>query len=290
MDGIDLDEILNGSTTEPEVVEAADVEAPAETQPRDEGGRFAPKQQEEETPEIDPDNAAQSVVEGGERGKVPVAAVQAEREKARLAREEAETLRREMAELRGQVTALTQQRQQPQTPAEKPKPKVFWENPDEYLNERLAPVQETMQSQRIELSTMLAIEKHGETAVSEAQAALAAAMKANPSDPSLIALDQQTRTSIHPMSLVLAWHDRQKAMADIGDDPKAYLERERERIRAELMAELGGETPAPANPSTTTKPLTKLPQSLNRLPGAGNGNGAIDTSDEGIFKTAMGNR
>lgn len=294
MDGTELDEIMNGTDT-PEVIEQAPVvDASADTQPRDETGKFAPKQQEEETPTVDPDNAAQSAVEGGERGKVPVAAVQAEREKRKQVEGEAETLRRELAELRGQVTVLTTQRQQPAAPVEKTKPKTFWENPDEFLAERLAPVQETMQSQRIELSTMLAIEKHGETVVTEAQAALAAAMKANPNDPSLIALDQQTRKSIHPMNDVLAWHARHKAMADIGDDPQAYRERERERIRAELMAELGIEAapvvPGNPTPSTTTKPLTKLPQSLSKIPGAGNGKGAVDLSDAGLFQEAMGGR
>lgn len=290
MDGTELDEIMNGAEV-PEVIDTV-VAPETVTQPRDEAGKFAPKT--DDAPVVDPDNAAQSAVEGGEheKGRVPVAAVQAEREKARLAREEAETLRREMAELRGQVTVLTTQRQQPETPVEKAKPKNFWENPDEFLADRLAPVQQTMQTQRIELSTMLAVEKHGEAVVNEAQAALAAAMKANPNDPSLIALDQQTRKSIHPMNDVLSWHSRQKAMADIGDDPTAYRSRLETELREKIMAELGVDPAAAATPATsaTTKPLTKLPQSLSKLPGAGNGSGEADMSDAGIFTHAMGSR
>jgi hypothetical protein len=280
MDGTELDEIMNGDDT-PAVVEAVE-EAPAE-QPRDETGKFAPKQ--DEGPHVDPDNAAAAAVEGGERGKVPVAAVQAEREKARQARDEAETLRREMAELRGQVSVLTQQRQQPAAPVEKAKPKSFWENPDEFLSERLAPVQQTVQQQRFEMSRMLAEEKLGADAVKAADDALGELIKAN--DPSVATLQATIAKSRHPYADLVAWHNKRQAMAEIGEDPTAY----RERVRSELMAELGqvADTAVPA-PSTTTKPLTKLPQSLSKLAGAGNGNGSVDTSDEGIFSHAMGGR
>lgn len=289
MDGTELDEIMNGVET-PEVIDTV-VAPETVTQPRDETGKFAPKA--DDAPVVDPDNAAQAAVEGGEheKGRVPVAAVIAERNLTKAARDEAEKLRNDLAELRGQVSVLTQQRQQPATPVEKAKPKNFWENPDEFLADRLAPVQQTMQTQRIELSTMLAVEKHGEAVVNEAQAALAAAMKANPNDPSLIALDQQTRKSIHPMNDVLSWHTRQKAMADIGDDPSAYRTRLETELREKIMAELGVDSAAlPAATSTTTKPLTKLPQSLSKLPGAGNGNGGDDLSDTGLFTHAMGGR
>src|SRR5687768_12206956 len=96
MDGTELDEIMNEAPVSEMIPAVVETPPEAETQPRDETGKFAPKQQEED-PVVDPDNAAQSAVEGGERGKVPVAAVQAEREKAKQAREEAETLRRELA-------------------------------------------------------------------------------------------------------------------------------------------------------------------------------------------------
>jgi hypothetical protein len=286
MDGTELDEIMNEVLT-PEVIETV-VAPETVTQPRDETGKFAAKPQEEEAPTIDPDNAAAAAVEGGERGKVPVAAVQAEREKARQARDEAETLRRELAEIRGQVSVLTQQRQQPQTPVEKAKPKSFWENPDEFLSERLAPVQQTVQQQRFEMSRMLAEEKLGADVVKAADDALGELIKAN--DPAVAALQAQIANSRHPYADLVAWHNKRQAMSEIGEDPAAY----RERVRAELMAELGVEaqpaTPLTPASSTPTKPLTKLPQSLSKLPGAGNGNGAVDLSDAGLFQEAMGGR
>lgn len=291
MDGTELDEIMNeapASEVVPAVVEAA---PQAEAQPRDETGKFAAKTEGE--PIVDPDNAAQAAVEGGEqdKGKVPVAAVQAEREKRKQVEGEAETLRRELAELRGQVSVLTQQRPQPDKPVEAAKPKPsFWENPDEFLAERLAPVQQTVQQQRFEVSRMIAEANLGADVVKAADDALGELIKAN--DPAVATLQATIANSRHPYADLVAWHEKRKAMADIGDDPKAYQDRERERIRAELMAELGIEAPAavPGAPSTPTKPLTKLPQSLSKIPGAGNGSGAVDMSDTGIFTDAMSGR
>jgi len=294
MDGTELDEIMNEPLEGSDVVDTVATEAPAPTQPRDETGKFAPKPQEDDAPIVDPDNAAKAAVEGGEheKGRVPVAAVQAEREKARQERDRANDLERRLAEMQGQLTVLTQQRQQPTTPVEKAKPKSFWENPDEFLSERLAPVQQTVQQQRFEMSRMLAEEKLGPDVVKAADDALGELIKAN--DPSVATLQAQIANSRHPYADLVAWHNKRQAMADIGDDPTAFRDRERERIRAELMAELGIEAapavPGNSTPSTPTKPLTKLPQSLSRLPGAGNGNGAVDTSDAGIFTEAMGGR
>ena len=297
MDGTELDEIMNEAPASDVIPAAVDTPPQAETQPRDETGKFATKTQEAPAAEVDPDNAAQHAVEGGEheKGKVPVAAVQAEREKARQAKDEAETLRQQIAELRGQVSVLTQQGQ-PKPTAEKPKPANFWEKPDEFLSDRLAPVQQDIQTKHLAISEMLAEEKFGAETLTAAKAALADAMRANPNDPSLLALDQQTRNSPHPFRDVINWHTKRQAMAEIGEDPAAYRTRIEAEIRAAILAEHGIEDPsaavqqpAPSAP-TTTKPLTKLPQSLSRIPGAGNSSGAVDTSDTGLFNDAMSGR
>lgn len=288
MDGTELDEIMNeavASEVIPAVVEAA---PQVEAQPRDEAGKFAAKT--EDAPVVDPDNAAQAAVEGGEhdKGKVPVAAVQAEREKRKQTENDNLELRRQMQEMSGQIKLLNERSTQPATPVEKAKPKSFWENPDEFLAERLAPVQQTVQQQRFEMSRMLAEANLGADAVKAADDALGELIKAN--DPSVATLQATIANSRHPYADLVAWHTKRQATADIGDDPAAY----RERVKAELMAELGIEA-APAAaisaaPSTPTKPLTKLPQSLSKIPGAGNGSGAVDLSDTGIFTDAMAGR
>lgn len=253
-----LDEIMSREpiATHEEVLTPtpAAPETDTQGQSRDEHGKFAPKQETAGT-NTDPDKTAQGVVEGGDgKGKVPLQAVHAEREKRQQAQTEAETLRRELAELRGQVSMLRQPAQA--QPTEPPKPKkTFWEDPDGFLAERLAPVQQTMQDQRIELSTMLAAKDHGADTVKEARAALLEAMQANPNDPSLIALDQQSQRSVHPMEDVITWHNRRKAMADIGEDPAAY----RERVRQELLAEL---QPTPTNQQQPAAPKPVMPSNF----------------------------
>lgn len=295
MDGTELDEIMNEATASeviPAVVEAA---PQAEAQPRDETGKFTGKAAPsyahdtisgEETggAVTDPDIAAQAAVEG-ERSKVPLAAVQAEREKRKQTENDNLELRRQMQEMSGQIKLLNERSTQPATPAEKPKPPNFWENPDEFLAERLAPVQQTMQQQRFEMSRMLAEEKLGAEVVKAADDALGELIQAN--DPAVAALQAQIANSRHPYADLVAWHTKRQAMSEIGEDPAAY----RERVRAELMAELGVEAAtAEATPSTPTKPLVKLPHSLSKIPGAGNGSGAADLSDAGLFTDAMSGR
>lgn len=258
-----LDEIMSREpATEPvqEPIIPATPETEEQGQTRDETGKFAPKPQSGDGVDGASDKAAQAAVEGGDgKGKVPLQAVQAERGKRKEAENEAEALRRELAELRGQVSVLSRPQAQPQPPAvEKPK-KTFWEDPDGFLAERLAPVQQSMDEQRIELSTMLAVKDHGQDIVNEARAALVEAMQANPQDPSIIALDQTTRKSVHPMNDVVTWHQRRKAMADIGDDPEAFRTRERERLRQEILAEMG----QPAAPATPATPAAKTPMPSN---------------------------
>lgn len=293
MDGTELDEIMNGSD-EPVVIENAVVEtSPAETQPRDEAGKFAPKPVVAEG-EPSPDVAAQDAVEGGEHAggrNVPVAAIQAEREKARAARDEAETLRRQMSELQGQVKLLNDRGTQPATPKEQPKPKAFWEDPDAFFAERAAPLQQSIQQQKFEMSRMMAEDRLGADVVKAADDALGELIMAN--DPAVLAIQQRVMNSRHPYAELVKWHESHKAMADIGNDPTSYRSRVEAEVRAAVMAEYGIEQsaaqPAVTTPSTT-KPLTKLPQSLSKIPGSGNGAGAVDMSDAGLFTDAMGGR
>lgn len=255
-----LDEIMS---REPETAPVPEPNNPAVpetggqgTQPRDEVGKFAPKAEKADDTNGNADEAAQAAVEGGkpEPGHVPLQALQAEREKGKAARTEAEQLRQQNAEL---IAALTRGQPQPQPqPTEKPKAKNFWENPDDFLAEKLSPVQQSIEQQRIGLSTLMAVKDHGADTVKEAQTALGEALKANRNDPTLIALEQSSQTSIHPMEDLVAWYKRRQAMADIGEDPAAY----RERVRQELLAEFQPATPAPTPPQ---QPAAKTPMPSN---------------------------
>jgi len=114
-----FDSVISGASapavteTQTPVVEQTQTTQP--TQPRADDGRFSAKQpdkaatvetttQPTATPDTHPAN-----------GGVPVKAVQAEREKRQETQQENEALRRELAEMRGQLQVLTTQRQpQPQ--------------------------------------------------------------------------------------------------------------------------------------------------------------------------------
>lgn len=285
MDGeISLDEIMSEGTLPEVTIEPVTTPEPTTEGPaRDDAGRFAPKAG-------DTDHDAQAAIEG-QQGKVPQQALHAAREQGRTERERADRLERELAEMRGQVSLLATQRQEPAKPTEQPKPKAFWESPDDFLAERLAPVQQGIAQQKFEISRLLADEKFGEDVVKAADDALGELMKAK--DPAVLVIQQRVMNSRHPYAELVKWHESHKAMSAIGNDPTAWQSQERERMRAELLAEFGIEAPAatpPAVQPSTTKPLTKLPQSLSKLSGAGNGNGDADVSDEGLFNTAMGGR
>lgn len=280
MDGLnELDEIMNGPETAP--VTTSTETTTTEQQPtRDEQGRFA-------STETEPtDHDAQAAIEGQGAKLVPLDALHASRKGEQTAKEEAEQLRRELAELRGQVTALTPRA----TPAEPAKPTNWYADPDKAIAERLTPIQQQVMQTKMETSFMLAEDKFGTEKLAAANEELGRLMKAN--DPSVAALAQQMKTSTHPYRDLVSWHERRQAMSEIGDDPGAFRDKERERIRAELMAELGIEQPEPVNGQqpSITKPQLKLPQSLSKLPGSGNGSGAADLSDAGIFNEAMSGR
>lgn len=286
MDGTELDEIMNGSD-EPEVIATPSEPATqpeTNAQPRDESGKFAPKAAAEpeqvEPPQLETE-------EEPETGHVPQKALHEERKKRQTAEQENNDLRRQMQEMQGQIRLLSEramQPAQPQPPKEQAPAPQLWEDPNGFISNALTPIQEQVQQQFLQTSELLAIEKHGEDAVSAAGQAMLELAKSG--DPAVAAEYQRIMSARHPYGELVSWHARHKAMQEIGNDPNAY----RERLRQELLAEMGHSPAAiPANPAPSgTKPLTQLPKSLNRLPGGGNAAAEVDASDAGLFAHAMG--
>lgn len=224
----DLDEILGERTPAPVEKETVVAEQPAEVAPE-----TAETHDEEQT----------------EGARVPVAALQKEREKAKRYTEEVVDLRRQIADQdRNWQHRFEQLVTQLQPKADSPPPAPdFWEAPETAIDHRLTqaitPIQQALAAQRENMSRMMAAEKHGESAVEEAYQALAAMKSAN--SPEFQATYQQVMSSPHPYGALVAWHGKQKVMSEIGSDPAAY----REKIKAELLAELNGGQQPSAQPA-----------------------------------------
>ncbi len=262
----DLDEILSGSepVQERETVAETTVTEPTteqqiEGQPRGPDGKFAPKAAE-------PDVTAQTVVEGTEThqerpGVVPQQALHAAREKARSETDRAERLEREIAELRGFVQAQAQQR--PQAPAaEPPKPVEFWDDPAKWGESLLTPVQEQLLETRLMVSETRALAKFGEEAITAAQAALEEAVKSGQIDGQ--GVKTQLRQSRDPIGDIVRWHQNSPAVRE---------QSIREKLRAEIMAELGVEqgTTAPQTPAAAAPSV--MPSNLAGKPNVGTRSG-----------------
>ncbi len=283
----ELDEIMSGADLAPEAAPIQQEQTPAPGQPRDESGRFATKSEEQpaevQHPIVEPQpNAAEPPASNG--NGVPVGAMQAEREKRQQAQQEAEALRREIAELRGMVTAQRQPAPQPQQ--EKPPVSIF-ENPDEYLQSQLSPVQQQLQEMREEVWESRAAATHTQEAVDAAKEA-ANALAGTPQGR---ALHQQITAGGNPFSNLVTWHKQQQAYAKVGNDPDAWLNAEIEKrmndpsfLAQAIERARSGVTATPANRSQ--QPIVNLPPSLNRLPAGGNQPADNDMSDGAIFSHA----
>lgn len=231
-----LDDIMSGrGTPAPEVNEPAK-EAPLAPQPE-----AAPV----EAPEVADATGADKPE--ADKDVVPQAALHAERQKVKRYTEEVADMRRQMAEMQStfqqQLGLLTSQLQQraPQQP--QPEPPDWYADPQAAFQHNLAPIQQETAVMREQFSRMLAAEKFGEQTVSAAQSELEKYIQTN---PQMARFDyQRIMASPHPYAALVEWHNQRSALTEIGPDPKAY----REKVRAEILAEMqAGRPAAPAIP------------------------------------------
>lgn len=278
MTGNELEEILASETTQ-ETQETTTETAVN----RDEHGRFASKAPEQT------ETVEQAEVTEGNRqhNNIPPAAIADARQKARDTANENEALRREIAELRGFVQSMSH-RQQPQPQAQEPAKADFWENPDEWGNSLLTPIQQQLQQQNERWSRRFAEQQHGAETVNAAYQALGQAMQSG--DAGALAEYQRLKQSDHPFGDMVEWHKRQETVKTVGSDPNAWFEAEMEKRLADpayqgkVLERIRGTAATNTNRSA---PVTSLPPSLNRLPAGGNAPSDVDASDAGIFAHAM---
>jgi len=88
----------------------------------------------------------------------------------------------------------------------------------------------TAYNQKLDTSEMLVRQQFGDEVVDKAADAFLEARQADPT------LQQKFDSQKHPYAWVLNWHKQHQLLSEIGSDPEAWRNAERERIRQELLA------------------------------------------------------
>ncbi len=191
----------------------------------------------------------------GEGTRVPVAALQAERQKVKRYTEEVADFRKSNEALQRQVAELMQRIPPPQQQQPKP-PTDFFDNPDQAFQDRLqaslgqvlGPIEQQMQFN----ARLVATSMHGKD---KTEAALAAFDKAAAEGQMDEATFHRVRRSPNPFHEAVQWHQSQLARQEIGDDPAAFRAKVEAEIREKVLAELqqqgnGGQAQALTPPVT----------------------------------------
>ena len=282
----ELDEILSDAPPAVDTGDQNNAPAPAaeSTVARDEVGRFTSKA----APVADAVDQAQPAPTGQQTQSptgVPVAAVQAERDKRQEAQQENEALRRQLAEMQGQITLLAQQRQPAPQPQQEKQPVALWDDPDAFLREQLSPFQIELQQVREELWESRASTVHGAEKVEAAKKAAEAIF----GTPAGRILHQQITASGNPFDNLVKWHQQQQAMTTVGDDPEKWFQSRLEQLlsdpakQAEVLERIRAGAPSTQN---NGKPITNFAPSLSRMPSGGNQAPDNDMSDGALFNFA----
>jgi len=192
-------------------------------------------------------------------GMIPIAALMDERLK-RQAIEQRE------AELRRQIESSEAQK------AQQPGPDLF-ADPDAFIAAQRAQMAQALWNERLNMSEMVVREAYKATpqVVDEAVEAFKAEAARNP------VLGAELQRQRNPYGYVVEWHQRQKALAEIGDDPRSYREKLAAEIRAQVLAEI--QQAAPVQPARPPMP----PRSLASAPSAGGNVNAPKSGFEAEF-------
>ena len=127
-----------------------------------------------------------------------------------------------------------------------PMPDVF-DDAEGYTKRLQTDIQQTAQTVRLDLSEDLARQTHGDELVDAAMEAFKP--HAN------TALHQQILAARNPYAELVRWHKQQEIAAQIGNDPDAWREAERAKLREEIQAEMAAKAVADLKaPSLANQP------------------------------------
>jgi hypothetical protein len=275
--------------------------SPDEGPARDDQGRFAAREtaqqeaepepeqpeqpQREEAPEPEPEQRSQN--------RIPVAELQAERQRRQQYERDLQTEREARIRLEAQLQAFAAQQQgapqQRQEPT--PRPDLF-ENPDGFLQhgiqQAVGPIQSEIGQLREFYSQREAVREHGQETVQAAYQSIAQGMQSR--DPEVLQVYARAMQSFDPYGEIVKWHQQKQTIAQVGNDPNAWFEKRLQETvgdpagRERLLALINGGT-APPPQSRGGAPLINLP-SVNRASGGNPRTTAGPASEEDIFHAA----
>ena len=250
--------------TEADIFDAATAPEPAPSAPA-----AAPAAVEAEV--VNPPQTDPAVPVADDRGDLNVA-LRKERDETKRMREENSRLMQIL------------ERFQPPKPAEpeKEQPQV-WDNPDDWVRAAIDPVTAQIHKTTEFYSRRMAEQQHGADKVQAAYDAMDQAI--NNGELNRDQVIGELRQSMDPFGDIMAWHQRHQALSEIGTDPNAY----RERVRAELMAEMnGGARPAGDPPPASAPKPAAPPQipSVNRAVGNAGATQSTSITEDDIFNAA----
>jgi hypothetical protein len=189
-----------------------DLQQPAQPQgqPRDEGGRFAPRPQGQQA-------------QPQQEHRVPLRELMEERD--RRQRLEAHT-----QELTRVVMALQQQMLPQQHPQQQPQgPETIFDHPEQYLDQRVVtPLRQEGQMYMMQIKDGLSREMANTQFGAEEVNAALGQMQQIRQTPQGDFVFRQIMQSGHPYGELVKWHRTARAQAAIGADPQAWLRHQQE--------------------------------------------------------------
>jgi hypothetical protein len=249
------------------------------TPERDEQGRFAPRQGQ--PPQQQPPQAApQQPQRVPEDHRVPLRELLDERERRQRVEAEANQIRQAWAQWQAQQAAAAAAQQAPQT---------IFDNPDDYLNQRVMnPLRQEGQMYMLQvkdgMSREMANMQFGERTVNAALQDMTRVRHTPQGD----FVFNQIMQSGHPYAALVKWHSTARAQQAIGPDPHAWLRKQQEqwvndpKAQAAVLQRIQQQQRSAGRPPNVSLPpsLSSIPASSGRLDDQG------DMSNESLYRFA----
>jgi hypothetical protein len=210
----------------------------------------------QEQPQGQTEPASNDDPQTDERGMVPVAALQAERQKAKRYTEQVAEFQKKLEDQNAQweqrfsqiMTAVV-----PSRPAPNPEPAPdIWDDPNAFVRTQAMEMVSPLQQQMLAMAREVAEVRFRPEVVKAAEEAFNRAAATGQIDPDI---HRRINSSPNPFAAAVQWHQHTTTMSEIGSDPAAYKAKLAEEIRAQVMAELQqGNTTQPVNTPAPVMP------------------------------------